>query len=203
VETTAFPIEKDDYTDAAAAEIDDVLDEKGLHALFGTLCHYVLQKKIEGNFDPAAIPFTIRENIDGVHFSTFLSEALRFSDLFFDSDIGAELKQAEEVETEVPFVYCWGDIDDPVYFHGRIDVLFQTADRAYVVDFKTDRNYSPYRHGVQIEIYRRAAEELTGKPSQGVLFYVRDGTAVAPDAVGAEERVKRFLQAARKGKRED
>ena len=113
---------------------------------------------------------------------------------FLSSDICEKMREAKEnglpVYREIPFnISVSGDVptgdeslkDESVLLQGIIDCLFVSDDKCYVVDYKTE---SPsmseselenvYRR--QLELYRTAAEKITGKSVGGTfLYFLRRG----------------------------
>jgi ATP-dependent exoDNAse (exonuclease V) beta subunit len=87
-----------------------------------------------------------------------------------------EIRDAEEVERELPFVV---GIDGTTW-SGRIDLLYRRGDRWIVVDYKTDRLEDPERYRTQAGIYARAAQLALGLPAppEFRLLYLRSGRAV-------------------------
>jgi len=61
---------------------------------------------------------------------------------------------------------------------GQIDLLFESGDTVYVVDYKTDKIEDPALHAEQMAVYRKAAHDLYGKNTETWLFYLRSGNAV-------------------------
>jgi ATP-dependent exoDNAse (exonuclease V) beta subunit len=66
---------------------------------------------------------------------------------------------------------------------GQIDLLLEEEKEVIVCDFKTDRRKHPELHAGQLAVYRRAAEELYGKPVRTLLCYLR-GMETAEPAAG-------------------
>jgi ATP-dependent helicase/nuclease subunit A len=84
---------------------------------------------------------------------------------FFNSDIGVLLIESEEIKRETPFVVKWNYEGDEVLIQGIIDLYFINNSKAYILDFKTDRNLikdkeklSKYEN--QVNIYAYAIENL-------------------------------------------
>ncbi len=95
------------------------------------------------------------------------------------------------VDVEVPFDMVIGD----TVVRGRIDAVFEDADGATVVDWKTgeppDTPEAKGRAAVQLAVYRLAWAALRGVPAASVgaaFHYVRSGLTVDPRSLpGAEE----------------
>ncbi len=90
------------------------------------------------------------------------------------------------VDVEVPFDMMIGD----TVVRGRIDAVFEDADGAIVVDWKTgdppDDPEAERHAAVQLAVYRLAWAALRGVPVDSVraaFHYVRSGAIVVPDAL--------------------
>ena len=104
---------------------------------------------------------------------------------FFQSDTGKLATSAgSKVMREWPFIYglSAGEVDgssdgDIVVVQGIVDMLIDSGDGVYVVDFKTDNvdekqvseRAKVYRQ--QISLYARAVEEITGKKAAAKCLY--------------------------------
>ena len=65
------------------------------------------------------------------------------------------------------------DRDRKIIVTGIIDLLFDDGDVMYIVDFKTDKYEDPARYAAQLAVYKRAVEDIFGKPAECRLFYLR------------------------------
>lgn len=108
---------------------------------------------------------------------------------FLQSDIGRRAAAARRVLREAPFVLSVpaGELypelaqcgDEPVLVQGILDLAFEEEDGWVLVDYKTNRvddrqtpeallaHYTP-----QLMVYRRALEELTGRPVKAAGLYL-------------------------------
>jgi hypothetical protein len=105
------------------------------------------------------------------------------SERFLSSPFWEELQAREgnrSIACEVPFYLRAGD--PALYLNGKIDLVVEYSDHVEVVDFKSDREVVPEHYEMQMAVYRRAAEELYGKPGSVHLFYLRTGEAIYVDA---------------------
>ncbi|MFP4151835.1 MAG: UvrD-helicase domain-containing protein [Alkalispirochaeta sp.] len=105
------------------------------------------------------------------------------SERFLASEFWDQLRSPGEdrsVECEVPFYLRAGE--PALYLNGKIDLVVEGSDRVEIVDFKSDLEVVPEHYEMQMAVYRRAAEELYGKPGTVHLFYLRTGEAVRIDA---------------------
>jgi ATP-dependent helicase/nuclease subunit A len=100
------------------------------------------------------------------------------ADGFFNSDLGHLSLDAPCREPEFPILTLVQTGGKTIPVTGQIDLLFETEDTMYVVDFKTDRIEEPERHLAQLAVYARAVTDIFGKPARPWLFYLRSGNAV-------------------------
>ncbi len=151
-------------------------------AAFGELTHLILKKKIDGAFKSEEfikeIPTTLKNKLRPEELGNLINEGESLCLSFFQSELGKLAANAENRETELAFTYLLNTYAGEKYLNGRIDLLFQIKDQAYVVDFKTDSSISAGAYDLQMYVYRLAAEELTGKKAKSFLFYLRTGEAV-------------------------
>ncbi|MDR1142667.1 MAG: PD-(D/E)XK nuclease family protein, partial [Spirochaetaceae bacterium] len=119
---------------------------------------------------------------------------------FFGSGLGRKALAAPFLRTEYPVltaVDCGEGTEKAVIVSGRIDLLFEHGGVFYVVDFKTDRNEDITRHIGQLALYKRAVEDIFGKPAECRLFYLRHGYEADPGreiAGTSPEQLVRFLR---------
>jgi ATP-dependent helicase/nuclease subunit A len=118
------------------------------------------------------------------------------------SDLWRRALAARRRLVEVPFALPvpraeLGRADGPgtVLLQGAIDLAFEEDDGWVLVDYKSDTLpakgdaaplvafYEP-----QVRLYRRAWEELTGRPARAGLFFIQDGRTVWLDRPGAPPR---------------
>lgn len=136
-------------------------------AELGTLTHAA----IEAHFNGKSI------NIPSKYFA--LIE--RFKTNFFESELGKKALLAAFRKTEYGFITRWENIT----VTGVIDLLFETDDKVFVIDYKTDKLENPEKHKMQLAVYKKAVTELYKifHPEMKIeiktfLFYVRTGNAV-------------------------
>ena len=162
-----------------AIDADDLLKELDLETGFGSLTHQLLA---QWGPDPHGIPpepdWT---RIPREHRERLLSSAVALCRNFFESELGALSMQATRVDRELPFLYLYEDEQGPLYINGQIDLAFQWRDRLYLVDFKTDRSYSPGEHECQLALYRLALGEQNKGEIRTFLFLLRSGRALRCD----------------------
>jgi ATP-dependent exoDNAse (exonuclease V) beta subunit len=155
---------------------DELLKELELETRFGILTHQLLA---EWGADPAGPPpepdWT---RLPMEHRELIISSALALCRNFFDSELGRLSTRATAVNRELPFLYLYEDEEGPLYINGQVDLAFQWEDLLYLVDFKTDRHYSPGEHDCQLALYRLALAEQTEREIHTLLFLLRSGEAI-------------------------
>ena len=112
---------------------------------------------------------------------------------FFDSDLGREAAQAEDLRREFKFSVLepasnlYPDLPEgeEILLQGVIDCCFTGTHGLTVIDFKTDRvqkgreEAHSKRYLTQLEVYTKALSKITGKPVQRrVLWYFSTGCGV-------------------------
>jgi ATP-dependent helicase/nuclease subunit A len=105
------------------------------------------------------------------------------ADGFFNSGLGRKALAASFLRTEYPVltaVDCGEGKENAVIIAGKIDLVFESGGVFYVVDFKTDRDEDVARHIGQLAVYKRAVEDIFGKPVECRLFYLRHGSEADP-----------------------
>jgi len=115
---------------------------------------------------------------------------------FFASPLGRRILQAEgRVSRELAFTLAvparevYRDLppeaaaDDVVIVQGMIDLLLEEDDGFVLVDYKTDRRepeQAALRYGTQIRLYRRAVEEILGRPvKEAYLHFLASRRSIA------------------------
>lgn len=150
----------------ASLQADDRLDAllertKTPATEFGTWTHRAIEARFSGTV--AWVPDEFRPLVDEmVH-------------RFASSELGALAAQAAWRESEYGFITRYELAGRPITVTGQMDLIFETNDTVYVVDYKTDRFEDPAIHEEQLKVYRKAARELRGKPVETWLFYLRSG----------------------------
>jgi ATP-dependent helicase/nuclease subunit A len=170
--------------------IGQILEKAGLGAEdFGTIAHAFLEDRLNGR--PPAVPPRLLARLREGGLEAVEREALAMADRFLASDLGRKSASAARRESEFPFVTAVKTGDRTVAVTGQIDLLFEEDERLHVVDFKTDRIENPKDHYGQLAVYKRAAEDIFGKPVRAWLYYLRSGheRELPLDAVSIEELV--------------
>ena len=175
----------------SAYQAEELIIEKKLENEFGTLCHFVLERMIDGG--ALEIPATLLRELNSAQRNQMLAIAIQFGTSFMDSDLGKLASSADRCRTEFPFILAIPSSNaKPWLVKGKMDLIFETAKenakkgtnldyvdgRCVIVDFKTDREYNPTAHSVQLACYRSAARAFSDFPVETWLFYLRDGITV-------------------------
>ncbi len=181
---------------------DELFDEAALRssagddgreaAALGTLTHLLLEHLVAGEplsrdqwlADPTWATRIYGPVDDAGHGSTaaILEESWNLAQRFLSSELYRRLSGGV-VHTEYPFVLALGE--PAVYVSGTMDLVVETDDAVWVVDYKTDRLLDASHYAGQMSIYRSAAGELFAKPVELRIFGLRDGTvAEVPDRLG-------------------
>ncbi|TVR57670.1 MAG: hypothetical protein EA426_11880 [Spirochaetaceae bacterium] len=173
-----------------ALAVDALIAELG-EARFGTVTHFALERALAGNpLDPYGVSevvtlppeYRFGDRVrDG---RAILAAACATAERFLDSELGELARTAESRSTETPFLYRVR-LPDAVQPHairvsGMIDLLIELTDRVIVVDYKTDKTLVAHAYDLQLSIYEAAAREITGKPVECLLYYLRGDQVAQP-----------------------
>jgi ATP-dependent helicase/nuclease subunit A len=102
---------------------------------------------------------------------------------FCQSDLGQRMAQSPEIRREYPFsvLFTGGQYlpdlerDERVLVQGVVDCLFREDDKWVLVDYKTDRLEKEKdfckRYAVQLALYKRALEQISGADIKDVYIY--------------------------------
>jgi ATP-dependent exoDNAse (exonuclease V) beta subunit len=185
---------------AAAADVCEPGDPE-LDRWFGRLCHKVIELSLPGGVSDAVIGNIRARGLlkadcpSPGKYETFLAEARTAAENFFASAFAKELFSAaglfastgKTAEPEVPFVL---KLEAPnsgggepsgegrIIVKGTMDLVIHLPEKTVIVDFKTDKQISPERHGIQLALYRRAAEEIWRQKAETFLYYLGSGKVV-------------------------
>ncbi len=140
---------------------------------FGELCHGILETALSGAPPQGGLE-DILEEFEVQDRASILSCARELANGFLSSDLGCRALAAQRRRTEFPFTL----FIEPLSIVGRMDLLFEEDERCVIVDFKTDKEYDPSAHIVQLATYRRAAAAFSSRPAESWLFYLRGSAAV-------------------------
>ncbi|MCG8480336.1 MAG: UvrD-helicase domain-containing protein [Spirochaetales bacterium] len=151
-------------------------------AALGRLTHLLLEHRVGGETlareswlaGPAWAAQAYRPDGDpGEDGTRLFTESWDLAERFLSSDLYGRLSTGT-VHTEYPFVLALGE--PTVYVSGTMDLVVETSEVVWVVDYKTDRLLDAAHYAGQMSIYRRAAGELFGKPVELRIFGLREGT---------------------------
>ena len=166
--------------------------------VIGIIIHRVLQEwdfkrgphditDIDGLIDRWARGFHIPElaaNMEAVK-----KEIREILESFISSSAYEELKQAEILAREIPFIMPWGD----QVMEGIIDLIYKTSEGIYVADYKTDRvpeetlEKRVERYRESAHIYLNAVKRSLGAQVKGFRFiFIRHGK-ILPSGSGRTE----------------
>ncbi|WP_199426433.1 helicase-exonuclease AddAB subunit AddA [Thermaerobacillus caldiproteolyticus] len=172
----------------------------------GTAMHMVMQHV---DVTQPITEETIREQVAKmVHIELLTHEQANAIDVssvvaFFTTDVGKRLCQARNIYREVPFslamsaqdVYgqSYASEDGYVLVQGVIDCLFEDDDGLVLIDFKTDtvtgrfqgdweeaKQVMKSRYEAQVNLYRRAVEQIWKTNIHECYLYVFDGSHLLP-----------------------
>jgi ATP-dependent exoDNAse (exonuclease V) beta subunit len=155
---------------------DALLGEPGERAAFGTLCHAIIEKMLKGEREPFLYQRSVTGPFGEKDFPAIERDAIVLATGFVSSPRGREAMGSSKLRTEYPF--RWRFAPAGLVINGQFDLIYETVGRAVVVDFKSDLELVEGQYDVQLEIYRRAASALTGKPVSCVLFYLRESLEI-------------------------
>lgn len=150
-------------------------------ASFGTRVHFILQNMDYANPD-------IKQFVDDLPINT----QKRISDQinrFITSKLYSRIKNSKVFYRETSFnlnvpaneIYLFDkDINEEVMLQGIIDLYFIENNEIVLVDFKTDNVSSGdelvKRYKIQLELYKRALEEITGmKVKESIIYSLKLG----------------------------
>ncbi len=173
------------------------MESKGLNAAErGTVYHAVMQHiplsskqidlaVVEQTLQQLVIRQVLREDQRAIIRPEIISE-------FFETALGERLLAAAYVQREVPFSYglpveelhfeASREVSrEIVLIQGVIDCLFEEEDGLVLLDFKTDAvRGDPHmvadRYRIQIDLYAKAIEAITGKMVKEKVLYFFDGS---------------------------
>jgi ATP-dependent exoDNAse (exonuclease V) beta subunit len=152
--------------------LDKLLTQSGIGAPeFGTIVHGFIEAIFNGT-EPK-LPSGIAVSLGSKNQQALVSAAQSLAEGFFNSELGHKAHSAAFRKTEYPILTAVEGRGRRILVSGTIDLLFGDGPSLYVVDFKTDRDEDITRHIGQLAIYKRAAEDIFGKPAECRLFYLR------------------------------
>ncbi len=142
--------------------------------LFGSLCHdmtdYAIRNAQAEGYKPAD---QLAQKLGSELLPAALEAAKNLVEAFLASEFWRKASTpVTRIKTESSFLYALGGF----YIEGRMDLLIENRQECIVVDFKTDEHLDPREYRVQLDIYRRAVQSLTGgKVTKACLYWLRTG----------------------------
>ena len=168
----------------------DVFLGEDQYAAFGTYCHKLIESQLKNLKDDIRFPSQLlkltNEQIE------ILKQDAEVLSLNFTNSSFAQGYKDFEMESELSFLLNIGDINNPVYINGQIDLLIEKDDGVVIVDFKTDKFKDVEEYALQMFLYRKAAGDIFGKPVKSYLFYLREGKKAEVDSVFSMADIKKF-----------
>ncbi len=158
-------------------EVDKILSKTQIPE-FGTFCHHMIETTISGVPLEAGLPSEFSDLTEDEK-QILISDATDLHDRFIASDLYSRYSKDPlvKLESEVPFMMR----DDGILLKGVIDLLIETTEEVYVIDFKTDSVKYADNHQYQLQSYIKAMGLYTGKPVHGKIWYLREGENLAWD----------------------
>jgi ATP-dependent helicase/nuclease subunit A len=167
---------------------------------FGKLCHHIIETFLSGviaSDDEAALQVYAEEAVRTLfpesardHSGAFAKEALIVGRRFMASATGRDAAAAKNRRAEYPFLLPLRDEAGCVLVRGAIDLIYEHEGHCVIIDFKTDKQFNPATHTVQLACYARAAAAFSSLPVKTALVYLREQDLVAhefaPDMNDAE-----------------
>ncbi len=153
--------------------------------IFGTLCHDAVEQAIKtGTVSGFAPSKDLVRDLSPSDIARATELATSMAVDFLSSDFWKSLPAGAEMTSEKPFLLKLGDF----IVEGRMDLLIETGDEVTVIDFKSDSEEAPSRHAVQLDIYRRAAENIIpGKKTRIGLYWLRSSSLTWMDSAISDE----------------
>jgi hypothetical protein len=176
-------------------------------ATFGTIAHAAVDLMLGAeDLDRAVVsledlPKAVRRNVDDAALRPILRAAEAMARDFLQSTYGGRLRaQRGRVRVEEPFLLHYPLAGDEVWISGQFDFIVapeptvrHEVEPVLIVDLKTDREPAPRNHALQMFLYRRAAEQIFGRPAVSVLHYLRYGHSVPLAEPFTDEEIARIL----------
>ncbi|GHV84481.1 ATPase AAA [Spirochaetia bacterium] len=170
--------------DEKTETIDEQLRLAGIKAQeFGLIVHRFIEDRFNGREPEIPARFvSAAAGTNGNEYLNAVSETAKtMAEGFFTSPLGRKAAAAAFRKTEYPILTTadrtkrGGAAPNKILISGKIDLLFESGGLLYVVDFKTDKDEDISRHAGQLAVYKRAVEDIFGKPVECRLFYLRHG----------------------------
>jgi ATP-dependent helicase/nuclease subunit A len=166
---------------------------------FGSLCHDMTDYAIRhAGVQGYAPPENLIRDFGAELLPQAMLRARSLVEAFLTSEFWRETSaSAIRVRTEAAFLYAL----DRFFIEGRMDLLIEDRQELIVLDFKTDEELDPQDYGVQLEIYRRAAESLAGgKRAKACLYWLKTGQIFWQDSAVSDDALAAFAEKTALGK---
>ncbi len=150
---------------------------------WGSLVHAVLESRLSPAAGARGLdPALLAKVEDALGESNKAVEAAgALAEVFLRSELGRRALASPERRAEWRVALAYRDPSGAERVaRASVDLVFVEAGRAVVVDYKTDAELDPARHGLQVEAYRRAAGEILGLPAEAWIFYLYGGGRAVP-----------------------
>lgn len=136
----------------------------------GTLVHLVLQLLPAKEYSEEELLLDIGDMIKNEQITQEEYELIPIKSIlnFYNSDLGKKLTTSNRVYKEQSFLMSYeGSI-----LEGIIDCYFvDTDDKIVLIDYKTDKDIDLVKHKHQLELYKKAIEEMEGKEVKEAYIY--------------------------------
>ena len=171
----------DDYADRVEA------------SLFGELCHAALESALRGPGGSRA-ELRILDALPQPARAPLAEEARRLASRFLASELGQRAAAAPSLATEWSFLL---DLGGGYSAAGRADLVFESGEEVYVIDFKSDRERRQGEYDLQLALYRHAAAAIVPtKRPRSFLFWLRDARSEEVAAEASEDDTLRWARSA-------
>ena len=165
-------------------------------AEYGLIMHSLMQRlDLYGDLSSNGIREQIASMVERKIFTLEQAKILRYNKaaLFFASDIGKRMINANEIYRELPFSRLvdvskfYPNVEDKIFIQGIIDVLFRDEYGFVLLDYKTDNflcndediDKMREKYRLQIELYSEAIEAIIKKPiDEKYLYMLSDSTLI-------------------------
>lgn len=164
-------------------------------AEYGTMMHTIMQMiDINGDLTEGGIKQQIDALVSREIIAADLAEEADCHAIatFFALPLGTRMRASKDVRRELPFgillpakdYYPEASEEETIFVQGVADVLFMTETGWTLIDYKTDRAADAEtlraRYRLQIDLYRRAIEQLTQVPVTKSYLYAFATKRVIP-----------------------
>lgn len=163
-------------------------------AEYGTMIHTVMQMlDLKGDLSADGIRAQVKELVTREIIASDLAGEIDCTAIadFFSLPLGKRMIASHDIRRELPFgillaanEYYPDAGEETIFVQGVADALFRNEVGWTLIDYKTDRKVDGQtlreRYQVQIDLYRRAIEKLTGTPVTESYLYAISTKRVVP-----------------------